>query len=209
MKSAEQGAIQMISRSQAISTHSVIGSEGSIRVTDTQETSEPYWPALQIHSARPDWLEFSLACSIEAADQLNELLVWCFADLREDFRESIRTALRELLMNAIEWGGKSDASQRVRVAILRGRRVVLCRIVDPGKGFRLENITHAAIGYPDDRPCDHMRIRQQKGLRPGGFGLTIVRSSADELIYNDAGNEVVFIKYIDPPSLDTPLPPAS
>jgi hypothetical protein len=33
------------------------------------------------------------------------------------------------------------------------------------------------------------------GLR--GFGLPMTRSFVDELIFNDARNEVVFIKYLD------------
>ena len=38
------------------------------------------------------------------------------------------------------------------------------------------------------------------GLRPGGLGLVITRSLVDELIYNEARNEVVFVKYLDPPA---------
>jgi anti-sigma regulatory factor (Ser/Thr protein kinase) len=35
------------------------------------------------------------------------------------------------------------------------------------------------------------------GMRPGGFGLLMTRALVDELIYNQAQNEVVFIKYLD------------
>ena len=42
-----------------------------------------------------------------------------------------------------------------------------------------------------------MRIREEQGLRPGGFGLLMVRASVDELVYNEKHNEVVFIKYLD------------
>ena len=34
-------------------------------------------------------------------------------------------------------------------------------------------------------------------MRPGGFGLLLVRAMVDELLYNEAQNEVVFIKYLD------------
>jgi len=159
--------------------------------------SEPSWACLKIHSARPDWVELSLPCNMEAVDQLNAFLVWHFAQLKEEVRESVRTAFRELLLNAVEWGGNSDVTKHVRVAILLGRRAVVCRIADPGSGFHMKNLNHAAISNPDGKPFDHMAVREQMGLRPGGFGLTIVRSSIDELIFNDAGNEVVFLKYID------------
>ena len=33
-------------------------------------------------------------------------------------------------------------------------------------------------------------------MRPGGFGISIARAIADELLYNEAQNEVVLIKYL-------------
>jgi hypothetical protein len=42
-----------------------------------------------------------------------------------------------------------------------------------------------------------MEVREQKGLRPGGFGLLSVRAKVDELIYNEKRNEVIFVKYLD------------
>jgi hypothetical protein len=41
-----------------------------------------------------------------------------------------------------------------------------------------------------------MSARSEKGLRPGGFGLLMTRTLVDELIFNEAHNEVVFIKYL-------------
>ena len=43
----------------------------------------------------------------------------------------------------------------------------------------------------------HVDVREAKGLRPGGFGLLTVRSSVDELLYNEQRNEVVFVKYLE------------
>ena len=42
-----------------------------------------------------------------------------------------------------------------------------------------------------------MTIREERGLRPGGFGLLMVRAKVDELVYNEKQNEVVFVKYLD------------
>ena len=203
MDSVEVGAMDTVSSVRADKAGDNTGPGASTKTAGDPGGVEPSCPRLKIHSAGPNWVELSLPCSIDAADQLNEFLVWFFADLQEDVRESVRTALRELMMNAIEWGGQSDLTKRVQVAILRGRRVVLCRIMDPGNGFHIKNLTHAAICNPEDNPCKHMLVRAQKGLRPGGFGLTVVRGSIDELIFNDAGNEVVFLKYIDSPDSTT------
>ena len=60
-----------------------------------------------------------------------------------------------------------------------------------------EGLTHAAIGHPADDPFSHLAVREQMGIRPdGGFGILMTRALADELIYNEAQNEVIFIKYL-------------
>ena len=85
----------------------------------------------------------------------------------------------------------------VRISCIRARRMLLYRIADPGEGFSLEHLTYAAINNPDDDPLHHAFVREEKGLRPGGLGLAITREVVDELIYNEARNEVVFVKYLD------------
>ena len=40
------------------------------------------------------------------------------------------------------------------------------------------------------------QVRNEQQLRPGGFGLLMTRVMVDELIYNEAHNEVVFVKYL-------------
>ena len=60
----------------------------------------------------------------------------------------------------------------------------------------MAGLAHAAIAHSGD-PIEHMRVRESKGLRPGGFGILLVRANVDELIYNEKQNEVVFVKYLD------------
>ena len=162
---------------------------------ELRESTQCNWPYLEIHSARHDWVEVSLPCVFEAADQFTEFSMWFLSELEEETRDALRTALRELVLNGIEWGGRLDSSRRVRVAILRGQHAVLCRVVDPGEGFQFDDLSHAAVANPADMPCHHISVREKKGLRAGGFGLSIVQASIDELLYNGKGNEVVFIKY--------------
>jgi anti-sigma regulatory factor (Ser/Thr protein kinase) len=118
-------------------------------------------------------------------------------DLAAETRESVAYAFRELLLNAIEWGGKLDPSRTVRISYLRARRMVLYRIADPGPGFNIDDLPHAAVGHAPDAPIAHVDVREAQGLRPGGFGLLMVRSTVDELLYNEKRNEVVFVKYLD------------
>ena len=87
-------------------------------------------------------------------------------------------------------GTATDATNRMR----------MYRIADPGPGFTFEDLPHSAVSYPD-ASFEHMRVREEQGLRPGGFGLLMVKASVDELVYNEKHNEVIFIKYLDPDRL--------
>lgn len=157
----------------------------------------PTLSPIEVLSARPNWVELLVPCQVEAADRVESFLARLEADLPQEVRERVGKVFRELLLNAIEWGGKLDPSRKVRIAYLRARRMVLYRIADPGSGFRFEDLTHAAVSNPPGRPIDHMRVRQEKGMRPGGFGLLLAKRMVDELIYNEAQNEVVIVKYLD------------
>jgi anti-sigma regulatory factor (Ser/Thr protein kinase) len=39
-------------------------------------------------------------------------------------------------------------------------------------------------------------VRAESGRRPGGFGILVTRSLVDELLYNERGNAVLFVKYL-------------
>jgi CheY-like chemotaxis protein len=153
-------------------------------------------PPIEVVSARADWVELVVPCTREAADRLHAVMAQLETDLPEEVRESVGYAFRELLMNAVEWGGKLDPKRTVKISYLRAKRMLLYRIADPGPGFSMEGLDHAAISHPDN-PIEHMEVRESKGLRPGGFGILMVKAKVDELIYNEAQNEVVFVKYLD------------
>jgi CheY-like chemotaxis protein/anti-sigma regulatory factor (Ser/Thr protein kinase) len=154
-------------------------------------------PRIEVVSARPSWVELLVPCEREAADRIQSFMAHLDADLAPEVRESVGFAFRELLLNAIEWGGQLDPNRKVRIACLRARRMLLYRIADPGPGFSFKGLKHAAVGHPEGSPLDHMSPREDKGLRPGGFGIMISQAKVDELIYNEAQNEVVFVKYLD------------
>jgi len=152
-------------------------------------------PPIEVVSARPEWVELLVPCSMESATRLEAFMMHLEAGLSEEVRSSVAQAFHELLMNAIEWGGKLNPKRRVRISYLHAKRMLLYRIADPGSGFKHADLDHAAISHGD--PTHHGQIREQKGLRPGGFGLMLVQAKVDELLYNEAQNEVVFVKYLD------------
>jgi CheY-like chemotaxis protein len=151
---------------------------------------------IEVVSARSEWLELVVPCDLETVERIQTFIERLDANLPRDVRDSIGQAFRELLMNAVEWGGRLDPNRTVRIACLRTKRMILYRIADPGPGFSPERMEHAAVSNSADEPFGHMRVREEKGLRPGGFGLLMTRTLVDELIYNEAHNEVVFVKYL-------------
>jgi len=157
----------------------------------------PELPPIEVISAKPEWFELSVPCSRNAAERMQQFMRQMEPKLPEEIGNPISQCFRELLMNAVEWGGKLDPSRRVRISYLRTPRMVQYRIADPGPGFQFEELQHAAVGQSDGDVVTHTRVRDEKGIRPGGFGLLMVRAMCDELLYNEKQNEVVFIKYLD------------
>jgi CheY-like chemotaxis protein/anti-sigma regulatory factor (Ser/Thr protein kinase) len=163
---------------------------------DALEAGGPTLP-IEVVSARPEWVELLVPCTRASAARIEDVMRHLEADLSEDVRESVSSAFRELLLNAIEWGGGLDPERKVRIAFLRAKRMLLYRIADPGPGFDLEHLEHAAAGRAEDDPIGHVAVREERGIRPGGFGLVMVKAQVDELIYNERRNEVVFVKYLE------------
>ncbi len=157
---------------------------------------------IEVLSAKPYWVELLVPCQLEMADRIQGFLMTLEAELPEEVRESVGVAFRELLLNAIEWGGRLDPNRKVRIAYLRTKRLLLYRIADPGSGFRFDSLEHSALANPAGNPVQHLKVREEKGLRAGGFGILMTRAMVDELLYNEAQNEVVFIKYLDESSAD-------
>lgn len=153
--------------------------------------------SIEVVSARPEWLELVAPCTLEMTDRIQSFVMQLDTKLPEPVREAVAQAFRELLNNAIEWGGKLDPGRKVRISCVHAKRLLLFRIADPGDGFDLDKLQHAAIANPPDSPLEHALVREEQGLRPGGLGLMMTRSLVDELIYNEARNEVMFIKYLD------------
>jgi CheY-like chemotaxis protein len=160
-------------------------------------TEGPCWDdGIEIVSATPSWLCLLVRCDSNSADRLLQFLHEV-GDLPEPERTEVAMAFREMLLNAIEHGGRFNPEQYVEISYLRARRRVMCRVKDPGEGFALDEIPHAAFANPPREPLHHLAYRDVQGLRPGGFGVMIARHLVDELIYGERGNDVLLVKYLD------------
>jgi len=158
--------------------------------------AEPCWDdGIEILSATPAWVRLTARCDLLTANRLVQFLQGV-GGIPEADKDQIISAFREILINAMEHGAHFDSSQHVEISFVRSRRAITCRVKDPGQGFSLEDLRHAANGTSLEDLIDTAAVRQEKGLRPGGFGMLMAKKLVDEVIYDEKGNDVLLIKYL-------------
>jgi anti-sigma regulatory factor (Ser/Thr protein kinase) len=158
----------------------------------------PCWDeGIEVLSATPNWIRLAASCDMRTAERLVQFINE-IADLPDAEREDVAIAFREILMNAIEHGANFNPNEFVEISYLRARHMVMCRVKDPGKGFSLDQIRHSALANPPDDPIRHAAYREEHGMRAGGYGVLVARELVDELIYDEKGNDVLLIKYLNP-----------
>jgi anti-sigma regulatory factor (Ser/Thr protein kinase) len=101
-----------------------------------------------------------------------------------------------MLVNAMEHGAGFDPGKVIEVTAARTERAIVYHFRDPGSGFNPNGLAHAASTSTPEAVMDSAIRRAEMGLRPGGFGMLIVRQIVDEVVYNELGNEVLLIKHL-------------
>ena len=176
---------------------------------------------IRIISARPGWVTVRANCRLLTAERLMSFARELSSQMQGDMRDEMMLGFREVLLNALEHGAAFNPEQMIEVTAIRTRRSFVFHVRDPGSGFRHDPLGTDRIANPADfipnltdyipNPTDdliaHIRRREEEGLPVGGFGLLLARGTVDELLYNEIGNEVLLIKYIDraPSSQNEPL----
>jgi anti-sigma regulatory factor (Ser/Thr protein kinase) len=169
---------------------------GEIALMTRRAIEESDWrDGIQVLSAHPGWLSVRMDCRLLNAERLVSFLNELPSDRPEEERDRLMIAFREILLNAMEHGGRFDPDKLVEVTAIRTERAIVFYVHDPGAGFFRDRLTHAAVSNPPDDPLAHAQRRAELGLRPGGFGLLLARKIVDELIFNETGNEVLMIKH--------------
>jgi anti-sigma regulatory factor (Ser/Thr protein kinase) len=102
-----------------------------------------------------------------------------------------------MLLNAMEHGAGFDPEKAIDVTAARTARAIVYHFRDPGSGFNRAELVHAAESSNPGHVMLSAAQRADLGMRPGGFGMLIVRNIVDEVIYNERGNEVLLIKHLD------------
>jgi anti-sigma regulatory factor (Ser/Thr protein kinase) len=147
-----------------------------------------------VSSSIPHWITLHLRPHPQALEQVVCFVRHSLAKLPNELCQNLTLVLHELLENAFEHGCGFDPSKYVEFTYIRVERMVLFQIRDFGPGFSLGSIGHTALNNPPDQPFRHVEYRYTNGMRPGGYGIVVAKRIADELIYNEQGNEVLMIK---------------
>jgi anti-sigma regulatory factor (Ser/Thr protein kinase) len=153
---------------------------------------------IQVLSARPGWVSVRVNCRLITAERLMTFARELTSKLPQDPQQEMLDGLREILLNAMEHGAAFNAEQMVEVTGVQTARSLVFYVRDPGAGFRRESLSHAAVANPANDPVAHILKREEEGMRPGGYGLLLASGAVDELLYNEVGNQVLLIKYLDP-----------
>jgi anti-sigma regulatory factor (Ser/Thr protein kinase) len=152
---------------------------------------------IEVLSACPGWISLRVNCRRLTAERLVTFLREMRSDLPPAAHDSLMLAFREVLLNAMEHGAKFDPGKVVEVAVVRTARAIVLYVRDPGEGFPQGALPHAALSKAPDDPIALAELREEQGLRPGGYGILMARNIVDEMMYNEVGNEVLLIKHLD------------
>lgn len=150
---------------------------------------------IEVVSGLPNWLTLKVSCHLLTAERLVRFMTEHQAALVDHEGDLLMIAFREMLLNAMEHGAGFDPEKVIEVTAARTARTIVFHFRDPGAGFDRADLIHAASPEPEDALTNAQR-RAEAGLRPGGFGMLIARQVADELVYNERGNEVLLIKHL-------------
>jgi anti-sigma regulatory factor (Ser/Thr protein kinase) len=152
---------------------------------------------IEVQSSLPQWTRLHIHPLNELREKITNYVRTQLCDLPGDLCEQLALAADELLGNSIEHGCGLDPKCYIDFTCVRTKRMLLFHVKDAGPGFSMNGLNHAAVNNPPEEPLKHTQYRNDKGMRPGGFGIMLVKKIADELIYSEQGNEVILVKYLD------------
>jgi anti-sigma regulatory factor (Ser/Thr protein kinase) len=166
-------------------------------MTASALVAENWDHAIQVVSGSAHWLTLRVSSHLLTADRVVRFMSELQSGVPDDTRDLLLAAFRELLVNAMEHGAGFDREKVVEVTAARTSRAIVYHFKDPGGGFDRGDLAHAAASSSKEAVLAATVHRAEAGMRPGGFGMLIVNRVADEIAYNEAGNEVLLIKHID------------
>jgi anti-sigma regulatory factor (Ser/Thr protein kinase)/CheY-like chemotaxis protein len=159
--------------------------------------ADVHWrDGIEVVSGLPNWITLKVACRLLTADRLVSFIKDFESGLPDQERDRLALAFREMLLNAMEYGGRFDPGQVIEVTAARTARAVVYHMRDPGPGFDRDTLAHVVASTEPAHVLRAAMYRDSVGLRSGGFGILIARQIVDELVYNERGNEVLLVRHL-------------
>jgi DNA-binding response OmpR family regulator len=157
---------------------------------------QPVWDdGIEMIQGNLEYVVLAVRCDLGTLERLMQFMRESVV-LPQVECEEVAFAFREIILNAMEHGGKFDPGQFVEVCFLKAKRMVMCRVKDPGQGFSLQEIQEVEIAEPLAKHARQVQAGETMEIPPRGLGILIARKFVDELIFNEKGNEAFLIKYL-------------
>jgi len=154
---------------------------------------EPAWDdGIELLQGTAEYVVLAVRCDLGTLDRLMQF-ARAGLSFPEAEKEEVAFAFREMVLNAMEHGGQFDPGKFVEVCYLKSKRQVTCRVKDPGQGFSLEEVLDAERR----KPLPEVEGAGEKEPELEGIGILLARHYVDELIFNERGNEVFLIKWLE------------
>lgn len=183
-------------RNHAFSYFTLPIAKDDLRDMIEQALHEPVWDdGIEMVQGSPEHVALAVRCDLGTLDRLTQFMRESVA-LPPHECEEVAFAFREIVMNAMEHGGKFDPQKFVEIGYLKSKRMVMCRVKDPGEGFSMEEIRAAELGGPIADYSEQTRGGKDADLPISGLGILIAQKFVDELIFSERGNEAFLIKYL-------------
>ncbi len=119
-----------------------------------------------------------LHVSADIQKEIQEL--WHARGMSDMDLPDMQLALEEGLANAIKHGNKMDPDKQVTIECFLNEDIVRVVIRDEGEGFDIDDV-------PDPTLPENLD-------KPSGRGVMLMKAFMDDVIYNDSGNQLTFIK---------------
>ena len=157
------------------------------------------WRQEHLNRGTTGEIHFDIRSELAYLRQTNDMLADLYHNtpLTERQIKDLKQVVNEMGGNAIEWGNRKNAELVVQITYRIDPEKVTIIIRDQGPGFNPTALPHAAS---DENPIGHLDVRNDLGIREGGFGIMLAKGLVDEFRYNDKGNEVTLVKRFPRPA---------
>ena len=192
------GDILKAIRNHAFSYFTLPIAKADLRDLIEHAVEEPVWDdGIETIQGTLQHVVLAVRCDLRTLDRLTQFLRESLF-LPPQECEEVAFAFREIVMNAMEHGGRFDPQKFVEIGYLRSKRMVMCRVKDPGEGFSLDEIRVSEITGPLVDYAEQTRGGKDVELPACGLGILLAQKFVDDLIFSEKGNEAFLIKYLPP-----------